>query len=123
MVFRGKFVRIRPCDGLRLVALRGSGFRKGKDRIVDFFKENSKKSERVAFVKKEYGIGGFGSPDRKANYVHLFNTYGNKKGIVYSYCDELGNSHDYCEATWGELVDKIAELIEKGEYIKRGEDT
>ena len=40
----------------------GSSTSGGKERIKDFFEHNKNLSERIGFLKKEYGAGGFGSP-------------------------------------------------------------
>lgn len=51
-------------------AMHGSGFVKGKERITKFFSENPKKSDRVTFLKKEYGVGGFGFWSNDPCVVH-----------------------------------------------------
>lgn len=37
---------------------RGSGFENSKERIRTMFNENISKADRIAKLKKEYGIGG-----------------------------------------------------------------
>lgn len=43
-------------------AFRGSGFVDGKKRIRKFFESCNDSNDRAEFLKKEYGIGGFGMP-------------------------------------------------------------
>lgn len=45
-------------DEIDTVLLRGSGFSDGSKRIYDYFQEGHNKEENIAFLKKEYGIGG-----------------------------------------------------------------
>lgn len=56
-------------DPVEAYALKGSGFYGGINRIKEFFKTHADKKERVAFLKKEYGTGGFGCKSDEPNKV------------------------------------------------------
>lgn len=114
MIFGGRNIHLKPCDGLRLVALHGTGTQGGKGRIYNYFKANTNKAERAGFVKSECMNYGFGSPIARPCYLCDVDFF---RGIKYSYYDELGRPHKDMTATWRELADKIAELIEQGVYL------
>lgn len=98
-------------------AMHGSGFVRGKERIKRFFSENLKQSDRVAFLKKEYGVGGFGFYSRDPCVVHQGGS--DASGHTIEYNDENGKS---CEikVTYAELEREIDRLIASGKYMKRG---
>lgn len=98
-------------------AMHGSGFVRGKERITKFFSENLKQSDRVAFLKKEYGVGGFGFYSRDPCVVHQGES--DASGHTIEYNDENGKS---CEikVTYAELEREIDRLIASGKYMKRG---
>ena len=86
----------------------------GKERIKDFFEHNKNLSERIGFLKKEYGTSGFGSPERKPNTI--FRADANSKGHKFSYCNE--NMSEICmHITHKQVAMAISDLIERGEYI------
>lgn len=86
----------------------------GKERIKDFFERNKRLSERIEFLKNEYGTGGFGSPERKPNTI--FRGDANSKGHRFSYCDQ--DMNEICmHITHKQVVMVISDLIERGEYI------
>lgn len=117
MIVNGKVVHLKPCDGLRLVALHGTGTSGGKERIASFFINTGKISERAEFVKKECMNYGFGSPIKRPCYLDGVDFF---RCIKYSYYDGLGVHHEDCTSTWRELAEKIAELIEQGTYLTTG---
>ena len=94
-------------------ARHGSGFSGGKQRIVNFFNSNQSLSERAEFLKKEYGIGGFGMPCKKPFVVHGGNH--DSKGNTIEYYNE-NMERVTVFATWNELAKTIGKMIEKGEY-------
>lgn len=46
-------------DDVNVIITRGSVFEGGKYRIYNHFQQEKTEKETVAFLKKEYGIGGF----------------------------------------------------------------
>lgn len=97
-------------------AMHGSGFVNGKERITKFFSENPKKSDRVTFLKKEYGVGGFGFWSNDPCVVHQ--GMSDASGHRIEYNDENGKM---CEikATYAELEREIDRLILEDKYIER----
>lgn len=101
-------------DPIEEYAKLGSGISGGKERIKDFFEHNKNLSERIDFLKKEYGAGGFGSPERKPNTI--FRADANSKGHRFSYCDQ--DMNEICmHITQKQVAITIEKLIERGEYI------
>ena len=96
-------------------AMHGSGFVNGKERITKFFSENPKKSDRVTFLKKEYGVGGFGFWSNDPCVVHQ--CMSDASGHRIEYNDENGKM---CEikATYDELEREIDRLIASGRYME-----
>lgn len=106
----------KPFNPLEALALHGTGFVDGMKRVKAYFSENHTISEKAKFLKKEYGIGGFGSPTKKPCYIHSMGTFGNtKKDVVFAYYDEnLNDIESGC--SWEELAKTITEMIAKGKY-------
>lgn len=101
-------------DPIEEYAKLGSGIIGGKERIMDFFEHNKNLSERIDFLKKEYGAGGFGGPERKPNTIFLGDA--NSKGHKFSYCDQ--DMNEICmHITHKQVAMAISDLIERGEYI------
>lgn len=96
-------------------AMHGSGFVNGKERITKFFSENPKKSDRVTFLKKEYGVGGFGFWSNDPCVVHQ--GMSDASGHRIEYNDE---NVKMCEikATYDELEREIDRLIASGRYME-----
>lgn len=106
---------------LELLALHGTGFCNGMARVEKYFNENHTLAEKVKFLKKEYGTGGFGSPIRKPCYIYQMNTFGSdKKDIVFSYCDENMNSIN-SDCSFEQLAKTITNMIIKGTYKENKE--
>lgn len=109
----------KPFNPLEALALRGTGFVDGMKRVKAYFSENHTISEKAKFLKKEYGIGGFGSPVKKPCYIHSFDTFSNtKKDVVSAYYDEnLNDIESGC--SWEELAKTITSMISKGTYKEK----
>lgn len=115
------FDLIEPAESvfnpLELLALHGTGFCGGMKRVFNYFSENHTIQEKAKFLKKEYGIGGFGSPIKKPCYIHSMYTFSNKnKDIVFSYYDKNMNDVEI-GCSWEELAKTITEMIRKGTYV------
>lgn len=104
---------------LEALALCGTGFHDGMKRVLQYFSEKHSIKEKASFLKKEYGICGFGSPVKKPCIIHEMCTYTSGKYIVFAYYDEnLNNIESSC--TWEQLAKVITEMVHKGTYeIKR----
>ena len=100
---------------LEALALHGSGFCGGMKRIYVYFMEGHSMKDKAMFLKKEYGIGGFGSPVKKPCVIHEMCTYSHGKDIAFAYYDEnLNNIETSC--TWEQLAKTITNMISKGKY-------
>jgi hypothetical protein len=92
----------------------GTGFVGGMDRVRNYFIETHTEKEKAQFLKKEYGIGGFGFPRKgKKNFVH--GSMSESKGIKIEYLDVTGENHEEF-ITWGKATREILFLIGKGWY-------
>lgn len=101
---------------LEALALCGTGFVDGMKRVHKFFTEQHTLQEKAQFLKKEYGIGGFGSPVKKPCYIHDMSTFSNsKKDIEFEYYDEDMNNVS-SSASWTELAKCITNMISNGTY-------
>jgi hypothetical protein len=106
---------------LKSLALYGTGIRNGMKRIKEYFSESHTLREKVAFLKSEYGTGGFGSPVKKPCYIHQMCTSISQKLIEFEYYDEnMQNVKKYC--SWVDLANIISEMVAKDEYVYKDGD-
>ncbi len=105
-----------PYDFMNDLVNYGSLSVNGKQRIFNFFSENHSMSEKVDFLKEEYGIGGFSGRQNKENYIHSFSTicYAKGKQLECSYV-ENGVEHEVF-LTWKDMCKAIASAIANGTY-------
>lgn len=101
---------------LEALALHGTGFHDGMKRVLQYFTENHSIKEKASFLKKEYGIGGFGSPVKKTCYIHSMDTFGHgSNDLRFSYYDEnMVDIEAFC--SWEQLAKTITEMIQNGTY-------
>lgn len=92
---------------------RGSGFVQGKDRIYDFFVNNNSKSDRVNFLKDEFGTGGW-SEDFSDSTRGFANH--SPKGYEITVYDKAFSGQYDKSYTWSKVSEVISEMIESGEY-------
>jgi N12 class adenine-specific DNA methylase/primase-polymerase (primpol)-like protein len=92
----------------------GSGFQHGKFRIFDKYNENPSTNAFADFLKKEYGIGGYGRWDGD-NQTH------NAKGIKMSLRGEQGETLEEKFLKWPEVAVRIADLIDDDNYLTEQE--
>lgn len=99
-------------------AKRGSGFRDGKKRIIAFFAENENLTDRSNFLKKEYGIGGFGSPC-DAPFI-VYDGWSDAKGC---WCQYYNENMDIVKVdiSYIELAKTIALMIAENRYKELSE--
>ncbi len=83
---------------------RGNGFVNGKNRIVEIYKMNIPKNERMKLLKSEYGIGGYGQ-------LYGISRYHDDKGIEITL--STGEKRLY---NWSKVHDLIKTLINTGLY-------
>ena len=99
-------------------AKHGSGFVNGKKRIVSFFAENENLTDRANFLKKEYGVGGFGIPCDKPFIIHA--GCSDAKGCSFQYYNE-NMENIKVEITYTELAKTISEMILENRYKELSE--
>ena len=87
--------------------LRGSGFSNGKTRIYNYFKAEHSEKEKIDFLKKEYGIGGWSTEEGFLNH--------DANGIDIKF-DKPIEKTTAIHLGWMMVARRIDELIEKGLY-------
>lgn len=103
-----------PQEEIDHALCRGTGFQNGKFRIYLHYQEQHTPKERIAFLKREYGIGG-------GTHIFLDGTSGNQwhdsKGISLS---RIGSSitNPELRLSWNQVVKRLGELIAAGRYLK-----
>ena len=90
----------------------------GKKRIVDFFAENENLTDRASFLKKEYGVGGFGMHCDKPFIIH--DGWSDAKGCSCQYYNE-NMENIKVEITYTELAKTISEMIADDRYKELSE--
>lgn len=96
-------------------AKHGSGFVNGKKRIIAFFAENENLTDRANFLKREYGVGGFGMPCDEPFIVHGGNS--DAKCCSCEYYDE-NMENVKVDIPYKELARAIASMIAENRYIR-----
>lgn len=96
-------------------AKHGSGFANGKKRIIAFFLENENLTDRANFLKKEYGVGGFGMPCDEPFIVHGGNSDAKCCSCEY-YNENMENVK--ADIPYKELARTIALMIAENRYIR-----
>lgn len=88
---------------------RGNGVENGKFCIAEYFAKDHTLSEKIAFLKREYGDGGFGTAG--------FNEWHDSKGIKLE--KDAFSKESKCSALmkWNEVAERIERLIAEGKYI------
>lgn len=99
-------------------AKHGSGFVDGKKRIVDFFSENENLTDRVNFLKKEYGTGGFCMACRKP--FTIYNGWSDTKGCFCQYYNE-NMENIKVEITYADLAKTISKMTADNRYMELSE--
>ncbi len=106
-------------DYLSELAKRGSPFSHGKERIADFFSNEKSTRKRVAFLKNEYGSGGFcGSPVSGNGICAFDSTPYRKPNCVECEYIENGERHT-AYPSWAEFCNAIDSLIISGLYLQK----
>lgn len=97
-------------------AMKGSLSQCGKQRIFEYFLANKK--DRIAFLKEEYGIGGFGFMTNEPYVVH--DARHDAKSHEIEYND--GNGVNWkMSISYAQLENEIDRLITEDKYLAKGE--
>lgn len=102
---------------LEELAKYGSQTQDSKQRILDAMITLGNYNDMVAFVKKEYGIGGFGIPRTNREIYHMSSGDWNSARIMIGWYEPNGDEEIRKMYTWRMLTDKILDLIMEGRYI------
>ena len=109
---RGSFITE---DEINQLLQRGSGISEGKIRIYAYFMQGHNPQECMAFLRKEYGEGGFA--------VTGYNESHGSKGIKFTREDEFSGYAGYDTVTlnWNQAQKRIRAMIENGSYLNEKE--
>lgn len=114
--FLNKSTKPKTFNPIGEFALHGSGFANGKKRIQNFFLSNNSISDRVKFLKNEYGVGGFGMSCDKPFVIH--DGWSNASGCQCQYLNE-DMQNVTVDISYNDLADVIQALISDGRYESR----
>ena len=104
-------------DDVNVIITRGSVFEGGKYRIYNHFQQTETEKETVAFLKKEYGIGGFSwtFADGESGFV---NFDGKGFRILYDFKDDLRYEK---KLKWKEVGKRLEYLVRMDRYLTDAE--
>lgn len=100
-----------PFEYIIETLMKGSGFSGGKKRIYELYQTLPLKKDRVAALKKEYGIGGSGWP-LEGYGLHGYDY--DSKGMKLSWRTECGEHEG--TISWSSVEKYIGILIANGDY-------
>ena len=105
-----------PESELVRILQRGSGFEGGKIRIAAFYQKESDAAKRAAFLKEEYGIGGwtFQFEEGVTGWVDW-----NARGLSIKKFHDEDNS--VVKLSWLQVEKRIGQLIENDQYFLESE--
>ena len=104
-------------DDVNVIITRGSVFEGGKYRIYNHFQQEKTEKETVAFLKKEYGIGGFSwtFADGGSGFV---NFDGKGFSILYDCKDDLRYEK---KLKWKDVGKRLEYLVRMDRYLTDAE--
>ena len=104
-------------DDVNVIITRGSVFEGGKYRIYNHFQQKKTEKETVAFLKKEYGIGGFcwTFADGGSGFV---NFDGKGFSILYDFKNDLRYEK---KLKWKEVGKRLEYLVRMDRYLTDAE--
>ena len=104
-------------DDVNVIITRGSVFEGGKYRIYNHFQQKKTEKETVAFLKKEYGIGGssWTFADGGSGFV---NFDGKGFSILYDFKDDLRYEK---KLKWKEVGKRLEYLVRMDRYLTDAE--
>ena len=100
-----------PQAAIDYVLTRGSGVSQGKMRIYEQFKKQEPAEKNIAFLKNEYGTGGYSDPIPESGYWEDHDG----KGI------QLRKGDVRVLLPWNKVAKRIGELIAADRYLNRAE--
>ena len=100
-----------PLAAIDFVLTRGSGVSQGKMRIFEQFEKQETTEKNVAFLKSEYGTGGYSDPIPESGYWEQHDG----KGI------ELKKGDFNVLIPWNKVAKRIGELIAADRYLNEFE--
>ena len=92
--------------------IRGSGFEQGKFRIYRQYQEGKTGQEIIAFLKKEYGIGG-----HSYTFSDGSNGFISHDGKGFSFDHLSSSSIPSVKVPWSNAEKRLRELIENDRYL------
>jgi N12 class adenine-specific DNA methylase len=95
-------------DELDALLTRGGQIQQGKFRIYSYFLQDHSAKEKAAFLKKEYGVGGF----TRTGFIEWHDS----KGIAYSRENNY-MPYDKVILTWPKVARRIDGLIADNRYM------
>jgi len=96
----------------RMFVNRGSGIAEGKMRIYTYFMNEHTEQEKAAFLRNEYGTGGYSDGVDTEDH--------SSKGIIYSR-RQMGQPYDTVKLSWNQVAKRIETLIAEGRYLNQKE--
>ena len=105
-----------PQEAIDYVLAGGSSFNEGKFRIYEQFQKKAPQDENVAFLKKEYGVGGRSDAIPGSGYWEDHDA----KGITITRNYGEGRN-DKVLLKWSAVAKRIGELIEAERYLNAAE--
>ena len=100
-----------PQAAIDYVLTRGSGVSQGKMRIYEQFQKQETADKNIAFLKDEYGVGGYSDPIPESGYWEQHDG----KGI------ELRKGDNKILLPWNKVAKRIGELIDADRYLNKAE--
>lgn len=102
-------------DELAHFLMRGSGVSESKMRIYAYFMQGHDAGECTAFLKNEYGTGGYACSS--------WQEWHDAKGITFTRSDDLSGSQGYdtVKMNWSQVQKRIRGLVDAGKYLNEKE--
>ena len=104
-------------DEIDFQLLKGSGVVQGKFRIYEHFIGEHEREDRIAFLKKEYGIGGSSAALPGSDSGHEEH---DARGIQFEK-GEYGSPYAKILLNWNVVEKRIGELIQENRYFSTRE--
>ena len=104
-----------PQEAIDYVLCGGNYVSQGKFRIYDQFSKQESKEKNIAFLKKEYGIGGHSDALPESGYWEQHDG----KGIEIS--KNIGENKKAVLLSWSNVEKRIGELIKADRYLSPAE--
>lgn len=86
-----------------------------KFRIYEFFEEESRATDRVKFLKNEYGLSGHSGDGDSRYFVNY-----DGKGVEFAQLNGQNHS-DHFQLTWSQFNSTLVKLIKEEEYLTSSE--